>query len=137
MIVLQAKNVLNESSLVILQDKLEVILDTKAKGEDLQKILKYVRKPIVVDESGTGPCVYSRPLMNVESTFLSYSESKFCVIEIELETVISSVFNFTQCITKQPRNTQLRASEVHRLDAIIPEFVELVDRFLLGKEKIV
>lgn len=37
MIVLQAKNVLNESSLVILQDKLEVILDTKAKGEDLQK----------------------------------------------------------------------------------------------------
>lgn len=101
----------------------------------MHKALKDVINPTVVDESGIDPYVCSRPLMNVESTFLSDSRSKIRVIEVELETIISSVVNFIECITQQPGNNQLRAFEVDRLDARIPEFVELVDRFLLWKEK--
>lgn len=137
LIALQAKNGLNESALVSLQDKLDVILETEAEGADLHKVLEDVRKATVVDESATDPYVCSRPLMNVESTSLSDSESKIRVIEVELATAISSVVNFVQCITQQPGNTQFRASEIHRLDARIPEFAELVDRFLLGKAKVV
>lgn len=135
---LQAKNALNESTLVSLQDKLDVILETEDEGADLHKVLEDVRNAmVVVDESATDPYVCIRPLMKVESTSLSDSGSKIRVINVELATAISSVVNFVQCIAQQPGNTQFKASEVHRLDARIPEFAELVDWFLLGKAKIV
>lgn len=135
---LQSKNALNESTLVSLQDKLDVILETEAEGADLHKVLEDVRNAMaVVDESATDPYVCIRPLMKVESTSLSDSGSKIRVINVELTTAISSVVNFVQCITQHPGNTQFKASEVHRLDAKILEFAELVDRFLLGKAKLV
>ena len=105
-------NVLNESALASIQDKLYVILNTEAEvanflkvSQDVtnatlvEKVSEDVTNTTIIDESGIDPYVCSRPLMNVESTSLSDFGSKICVIKVELATAISSIFNFVQCIT--------------------------------------
>ncbi|KAH9297721.1 hypothetical protein KI387_029403, partial [Taxus chinensis] len=138
LIALQARNAWNESALVSLKEKLDVILDAEAEGADLHRVLDDIKCAIAVDaETAVDSRVSIRPSVKAESTSFSDTGTRISTIDIEFATAVASAVNFLQCIAQDSGKTsKFKASDVDKLDVRILEFSQLVDHFLHCKANI-
>ncbi|XP_057833796.2 filament-like plant protein 4 isoform X1 [Cryptomeria japonica] len=136
--VLQARNTWNESALVSLKEKLDIILAADAEGADLHKILDEVKCAMTIDAESardSQTCVWSS--VKADFTSLSDTGSRISAIDVEFATAVASVVNFLQSIAQDPEKTpKFKASDTDKLVVRIQEFAQLVDHFLRCKANI-
>eukprot|EP01018_Ginkgo_biloba_P020015 Gb_02939 [translate_table: standard] len=151
---LQSKNDANQTALVSLQARLDIIFEVQAEGGNLQKVLEDV-KCAMAEAGGALASSHScdrqlpehplcvdlgtkRSSVREEDISLPHTKPIIDVTNPELASAISRVVSLVEFIAEEARNAQkFHASKGHESEISVENFSESVHQFLDGKASIV